>query len=246
MKLLTILISFIIIRYTTWGGKLQRYNWFKHYSDWIRSYLNRFENKPELYLLIFISIPFLICTLLLEVAVRYSFLYFMLNVFILVYCWAFVRLTNISNADFHEKNHKIFWYVLQPFSLIFWYILAGPIGALLYCMISLSKTGKGAVIAVQWEQILDWPASRLLGFGYALAGHFNPCFSYWRSYLFSSPSLNKIFLEKCGNYALFGDQRISNHLLTEKENYHAQSLVSRAQIMLFVVLFVFTLGKWLY
>ena len=73
----------------------------------------------------------------------------------------------------------------RTFVVLFWFILLGPIGAVLYRLIALlqnytdlNSIGKNAV--ERWQWLLEWPAARLLGFSLAVVGNFAGCFHQWK------------------------------------------------------------------
>lgn len=68
----------------------------------------------------------------------------------------------------------------HTFAVLFWFCIAGPIGALLYRLsilyreISLSDSGD-AQVATKWLWLLEYPAVRLMGITWALVGNFETC-----------------------------------------------------------------------
>lgn len=85
------------------------------------------------------------------------------------------------------------------FVVFFWFVIAGPIGALLYRLVRLYfsaskseqdpdvKEGR-ALITLSW--LLEWPVVRLLGLSFAITGNFMSCMQRWRHSLlcFKTPS----------------------------------------------------------
>ena len=70
--------------------------------------------------------------------------------------------------------------------VIFWFVVLGPTGALLYrlaCQLNSDFAGNDAVFAVavrRLHHILEWVPARLTALGYALSGSFVDAMHYWR------------------------------------------------------------------
>ena len=73
------------------------------------------------------------------------------------------------------------------FAVIFWFVLLGAVGALLYClMLNLAhrheKTDSGYARAIRdLHNILMWPSARLLALGFALGGSLVSALESWRT-----------------------------------------------------------------
>jgi membrane protein required for beta-lactamase induction len=74
-------------------------------------------------------------------------------------------------------------------AVLFWFVLLGPLGAMLYRLASwLPKSDQAAqsldyrLNALQLVHILDWLPARLTAFCYAIAGSFEDALYGWRSY----------------------------------------------------------------
>lgn len=85
------------------------------------------------------------------------------------------------------------------FVVFFWFVIAGPIGALLYRLVRLFHTNTraeqapggqegNALMTLSW--LLEWPVVRLLGLSFAITGNFMTCMQRWRHSLlcFKTPS----------------------------------------------------------
>jgi len=74
------------------------------------------------------------------------------------------------------------------FGVLFWFLLLGPFGALLYRLVSLCAQGEarkrlpeGASRAAQQTlAILDWPVAQLMTLSLALVGNFDSVFTAWK------------------------------------------------------------------
>lgn len=71
--------------------------------------------------------------------------------------------------------------------VLFWFVLAGPVGAILYRLASVARlhtAGQDTGFARSLDDlyaILLWPVARLTMLGYAVSGSFVETFSHWRS-----------------------------------------------------------------
>lgn len=68
----------------------------------------------------------------------------------------------------------------RTFAVLFWFVLLGPAGALLYRLTTLYQAGEDNELPAQDEAgrflwYLEWPAARLLGLSFALTGNFASC-----------------------------------------------------------------------
>jgi AmpE protein len=76
------------------------------------------------------------------------------------------------------------------FGILFWFVLLGPFGALLYRLAQLGSTRASAAILpvehgeayVRLRQILDWPVAQLMTLGLALAANFDAVVTAWRQW----------------------------------------------------------------
>ncbi len=64
----------------------------------------------------------------------------------------------------------------RMFAVIFWFVILGPAGALLYRLSVLYGQAKPSRAATRWLWLLEWPAVRLMGLTWAMAGDFERCF----------------------------------------------------------------------
>jgi AmpE protein len=76
------------------------------------------------------------------------------------------------------------------FGVLFWFLVLGPAGALLYRLVSLSAQGHSqevlapaqAAAAKWWLAVLNWPVAHLMTFGLALAANFDGVLAAWRDW----------------------------------------------------------------
>lgn len=125
-----------------------------------------------------------------------------------------------GNAESDEKNNDVdTWQSLHTqalqvmsyrgfehtFAVLFWFFIAGPVGALLYRLsalyreISLADSGDTRLVA-KWLWLLEYPAVRLMGITWALVGNFDTC--PLRNSLLDTESSSMTILNTCLRGAL--------------------------------------------
>lgn len=143
--------------------------------------------------------------------------------------------------------------VTNIFSVIFWFMLLGPFGAMLYYLVAavserVSKSeddlSHANNAASYLKDILDWIPVRLVSFTYALIGHFAPVFTLWLQQLGNGPQANSTLLIDAGLLAL--DIPKEATLTDVEENYKALSLVNRTLWTWVIVIAVLNITSWLF
>jgi AmpE protein len=116
----------------------------------------------------------------------------------------------MASTDNPQTFHRAFVRAIfvaahqRIFAVFFWFVLLGPVGAVAYRIIESISTQpiSSAKIAAQIKGVLDWLPIRLTTFIFALGGHFNSVFAYWKSEALTGPDTNEQFLTECGIAAL--------------------------------------------
>lgn len=146
---------------------------------------------------------------------------------------------------FHKKFvHAIFVAAHQRiFAVLFWFVILGPMGAVLYRIIGFYKTQSISnlqSIAIRIGSWMDWISIRLFTFLFALAGHFTRVFAYWQPNVLKGPEVNDALLTECGFAALdvVDDGLISESGTAEME---AIALLDRVFVIGLVILAVIVL-----
>lgn len=88
------------------------------------------------------------------------------------------------------------------FGVLFWFLLLGPFGALLYRLTALASEGEyAAKLPIENREgartllkILDWPVAQLMTFALALVGNFDTVLGAWREAGGATLSLDQRFL----------------------------------------------------
>lgn len=148
------------------------------------------------------------------------------------------------------------------FGVLFWFLLLGPVGALLYRLSSLAVDGEPATELPEQTRAgaralvtaLDWPVAQLMTLAMALVGNFDTVFSTWREAGGTQFRLHTGFLGSAARASVRGE------LAEEAEEYaeegmvqamrelpelrDAMSLVWRILLLWLAVLAVFVIGGW--
>ncbi|WP_127475967.1 regulatory signaling modulator protein AmpE [Sulfurivermis fontis] len=139
------------------------------------------------------------------------------------------------------------------FGVVLWFILLGPVGALLYRVAVLVRRGSAseasgfAAAAQRLHQILAWLPARLTALAYALSGSFVDAMHYWREEAGKWLEDSRFILVASGfgalRYQPAEDDGVTPDL-AEEDSYirEALALIRRAALVWLVVLAVFTLA----
>ncbi len=144
---------------------------------------------------------------------------------------------DVTRAILHVANERIF-------ATIFWFIVLGPFGAMVYRLISeLSKQIEFDDLAEFSEfihSIMAWVPARMLAAGYALTGNFDGAYHGYKDRA-QSADFSQSNAEVLMNTGLGAMHNLS--METELASiYAAQALVMRAVIVWIGILAVMTLG----
>lgn len=148
--------------------------------------------------------------------------------------------SDVTRAIFHVANERIF-------AVIFWFVILGPTGAILYRLTTnLSKqdgTGDSlAAIAILFQAVLTWLPARMLALGYALTGHFDGALQAYRN----RPYESDLALENYDVLVNTGMGALRDHESTDEISsiISAKNLVMRSILIWIAVLALLTLGGW--
>ena len=161
----------------------------------------------------------------------------------------------LAEAVLVQANQRVF-------AVIFWFLLLGPIGAVLYrlsCSLPKLQTTTREieffVNSKQWLAMLDWIPARLTAATYAIAGSFEDALYGWRNYHrqrfdeFDSSASGILICTGAG--ALRLTELIDNNAddaLIEGQQYllkSAMGLVWRSLVVWLVLIALFTLAGWI-
>ena len=146
----------------------------------------------------------------------------------------------LLNQIFIQSNRRVF-------AVVFWFVVLGPVGAVLYRTISLSASSSSQEIspelsqsALTMETLLDWIPARIFTFLFALGGHFSSVLSCWRKQVLHGLSSTDDMLTSCGVAAL-GDDEKRTVAEDGSEERSAVSLLDRTFVIALVIVAIIVL-----
>ena len=140
--------------------------------------------------------------------------------------------------------------------VFFWFILLGPVGAVLFrltCLLKeneINNNDEFAEAARELYKIIIWLPARICVLSYAVAGNFVDTMSYWNGVSDLWLRDSEEFIVVSGIGSLRYEQRTSNTQQDDDEPdisgiHHSLSLVKRAVIVWVVLLGLLTVTGWL-
>jgi membrane protein required for beta-lactamase induction len=149
--------------------------------------------------------------------------------------------SDVTRAILHVANERIF-------AVIFWFVIIGPAGAILYRLTTNLSKQEGlndslSAVAILFQAVLTWVPTRMLAIGYALTGHFDGALQAYRNRPYESDLAleNYDVLVNTGMGAL-RDQEATDEI---SSIISARNLVMRSILIWIAVLALLTLGGWL-
>jgi len=143
----------------------------------------------------------------------------------------------------------------QLFGVLFWFIVLGPGGAILYrfaaalLQVRQDMPDNYAEAARTLYNILNWPVARLFALGNALTGNMVDAMEAWRVVEQKSFAVNEYVIRASGMGALNYQQPEDKHeLLPEERIYWIRSLqgmLNRTLLIWLTVLGIITLSGWM-
>jgi len=251
MKLLVIILCLLSERYLVHAASHYRFAWFGNYVAWLNKNLSDklgLMSHSYFALAVVVLPPVLITALVLYLfdTTLFGFIGLLLNILIFYYCLgpnnSFYPVSEKKEGESEEVEAGAYLAKVnsQLFAVIFWFIVAGPLGALVYRLIYLSKDQEQTRASAELiASGLDWITSRLTLLLYMLVGNFQRGFQYYSKMFFSSPANNETLLREGG---LLVAHTEGEEVVTLP---YAQTLVEHALIVYLVFLAFFTLVAWL-
>lgn len=248
MKLLVIILCLLSEYFLIHSISYKRFVWFDQYCMSIKDVVNKNKifTNPAL-MLACIVLPIILVVGLLYLVLHsllFGLIGLIINIAIFFYCIGpqnpFYPIA-VTNADYNDED--VGTYLAQVnnelFAVIFWYIVGGPIAALLFRLISLSQNINPVEhLARDITEALEWIPARITVLLYLLVGNFQAGFKRFIHFVLKKPHENKQMLSECGLLAVRNTEE-------EIAMSVAEHLVEHAVIVLLVLLALFTLAAWL-
>jgi AmpE protein len=238
MKFIVTLIALLMERFFD-CSHLRQWQWYAAYQ---RMVSGKLVGKPSYLILAATIIPILLAVALVQAMLAgwlYGLLSLMFQLFILLFClgpqnlWAdtfacvndvekLKALFGITETGDAQKLHQQFLNSIfieanrRVFAVVFWYAILGPVGAVLYRLVTISSlsAGKADVSpemvqqARHIETILDWLPVRVFTFIFALGGNFVKVLASWRKKAPLQLSSNEEMIVECGVAGLGNDEQV--------------------------------------
>ena len=249
MKLLVIVLCLLIERFLSHVIAHNRFHWFSNYGNGIEQWMLKTKALSSPWgMLAAVLLPLLLVVFLvlhLLSGLFFGLIGFVMSLVIFYYCLGPVNpFYPVRKQEDTESTTETFIseYLIgvngQVFAVVFWFIVLGPMGALLYRLMRLCLD-RPAVFqqALQLTELLDWLPVRMTALLYLLVGNFQSGLREYSHLFFENPSQNQAFLSTCGLQALGNEEELS---MTR-----AETLVEHAIIALLVLIAFFTLGAWM-
>lgn len=133
--------------------------------------------------------------------------------------------------------------------VVLWFLLLGPVGALLYRMTCLMRRHcedeQGREALQHLHHILTWLPARTAGFGFALAGSFVGAIHAWRCEPLDWSRPSREFIEAVGLGALAYQEEDEVQDSLSSELHATLELIQRSRYVWLAVLAVLTLLGWI-
>ena len=151
----------------------------------------------------------------------------------------------VSAGSFFKRINQ------RLFALLFWFIILGPIGAVLYRgsldLQQLSDDDENPLASArdhlaQLIDLLDYIPIRLTILIYALAGDFSHCFGFWLGHFLGKPSSNTSFLLKGSLIAVGLDSDNESQSLSTEAQTNAIRIIERGLAITLIIVLIFMFG----
>ncbi len=130
----------------------------------------------------------------------------------------------------------------RVFAVLFWFVVCGPVGAVLYRMIHKLSVyhcdnvmEKMQHFAEKIAFVLDWIPARLLALSFCLAGHFTDIFTVWQTSFKTEVKATYQILYACGHVAVRAEESPDTTMVLAQFE-EAYYLVCRSLFIWLVVL----------
>ncbi len=215
------------------AASVRHYDWYGHWLDWLDAQFPDTGFWRERWGIAVALLPPVLAVLLLQVALNhalYGLVGVLFAIALLFYAWGprdldldVDAIVDAPDAASRRDAMARLWPDAPPlaidggalvsavfqnalrrwFGVLFWFLVLGPAGALLYRLVALSAEGafarrlpmdtrEGAIVLLK---LLDWPVAQLLTLALALVGNFDTVLGAWREAGGASFTLDHRFLD---------------------------------------------------
>jgi AmpE protein len=267
MIIIVILLCLALNRFTPLGKWVRNYGWLNRYFEYHHKWLGATPFGKGVLGLLMAIVPAVVVVAILQ----WILIYFMWGIAAFVFAAAVLlyalgvmptiatdnsthkasKTTTIEDAARHEgaavvvakgKGSLLWQAQTNTFAVLFWFVLMGPAGAVLYRFSRLLSEHHYAEdslkirdAAISWVSYLDWVPVRLLGLCFVLAGRFESTFKVWWSQIIAAPKNNETYLDACSHAALESGQE------TPQRQW---ALYQRALLIFLIILSLLALAAW--
>lgn len=152
----------------------------------------------------------------------------------------------LTLSIFKQANERLF-------AVLFWFIVLGPVGALIYRSLLLlqfkavesnSRIKTLASSTSLLVSLLDWVPARLTSICYTVMGNFQKSFSHWLSLAPKGLGSSQALLTQTGLLAM-GIQPDDVACATVEENREAMDIIDRILVFILFIIALLTLVAWI-
>ncbi len=200
MSLFVLMVCFALQRYLDCNASNYSLALARHYVTQLSQRLPVYSQSSEWIQLSMLLLPPLLLVLLFGYIVHALFATVGSFVFNAILFWYLSDCRNLDKSPLANMsvNSVIAFTLSGVFAVIFWYLILGAFGLVLYgavlaymALFSTSTERSGIyTLLTQIQGILEWVPVRLLGLTFALVGNFAAVFPAWFAGLLASPQEN--------------------------------------------------------
>lgn len=285
MYLIIILISLAVERFLSHHVEYRRFQWFLSYGDWVRNLGPVLLKDGPIGVIITVLPFVLLCFLVVGLFGYLFYFIFSILVLLYCFGPSDLDAdtedyVQACEQDDAEEKQKILANMLkgrtytgfeghQPrmvdalfveandriFSVLFWFLILGPAGAVLYRF--SSEFHKYVVLneelpaqlrdaAAHLHTILDWPSGHITALGYAISGSFTHAFEQWSAQVRErkNGTLSQILIATGRGAALLDTNKVIVEMDEVDKVGIANELIWRTIIVWAAVIAVFTIAGW--
>ncbi|CAN7496756.1 hypothetical protein LJR143_003243 [Pseudoxanthomonas sp. LjRoot143] len=270
-------------------ASFRQYGWYDAWMHWLGESARDGGFWKERYGIALALVPVLLVVALLQWSLDgpvYGLVGLLFDIAVLVYAWgprdldvdveavidahdattrraAIVRLGltgETAALDGPALVEAVFTHALRRwFGVLFWFLLLGPVGAILYRLVAHSASAtdlpeRNRAGACALRTALEWPVAQLMTLAMALVGNFDTVFSTWRNAGGARFQLDTGFLAQAARASVrfelaeeaeeYAEEGMVQAMRELPELRDAMSLVWRILLLWLAVLALFVIGGW--